>query len=346
MTYLNGDPGRNMSIRRRGQRYVFTPPTLLLPVRQASVFAMLRLIYLGLLFKFGAQGSWRVLCFGCCMRRTKERGASLTDYEKGERDPGFTRPGMKRRLVKRAVSPSAALTSTVADIDVVADWFFLLTSNFDDSKYEGIEQVALFFTVLGTVTWLLLATDGLGWLRICGCKHRSCFSIHQYWSLVNTFLEDLPQLVITFLTGKFNSIAGALNIATAVFAFMAKAAEAYASRQDDLPSDFQFVEDTPDLMKAQLKRDDERERGNTDIRKANPLISIANDEQHTTRAMEAAFKVVRDYYDWVQLLPEFTRISLAERSLRGACGGPLSYGFIRSQQVQIFLCVQISIPNR
>lgn len=305
---------------------------------------MLRLIYLGLLFKLGAEGSWRVLCIGCCMRRKKATGASLTKYEEEECDPGFTRPGMKRRLVKRAVSPSAALTSTVADIDVMADWFFWATSDFDESKYDGIEHVALFFTVLGTVTWLLLATDGLGWLRICACKEKSCFSIHQYWSLVNTFVEDLPQLVITFLTGRFNTVAGALNIATAVFAFMAKAAEAYASRQDDLPSDFQFVEDTEGLMKAQLKRDDERDRGNTDIRQANPLIVIANTGQQTTDEMVAAFELARSYGDWIGLVTRLTRISFTDESLPGACGEPL-YKFRSERSKRRFSLLSSCVPK-
>ena len=36
--------------------------------------------------------------------------------------------------------------------------------------------------------------------------------------------------VITFMTTGFSTVAGALNIATAVFAFMGKVSEAYASR--------------------------------------------------------------------------------------------------------------------
>lgn len=39
-----------------------------------------------------------------------------------------------------------------------------------------------------------------------------------------------PTQVITFMTTGFSTVAGALNIATAVFAFMGKVSEAYASR--------------------------------------------------------------------------------------------------------------------
>ncbi|CAN0589251.1 unnamed protein product, partial [Laminaria digitata] len=51
-------------------------------------------------------------------------------------------------------------------------------------------------------------------------------------------MEDLPQLVITFLTTGFHTVPGALNVIAAVFGFLAKAAEAYATEGDDLPTDF------------------------------------------------------------------------------------------------------------
>lgn len=56
-------------------------------------------------------------------------------------------------------------------------------------------------------------------------------------------MEDFPQLVITFLTTGFHTVAGALNITAAVFGFLAKVAEAYATEGDDLPTEFAGVAD-------------------------------------------------------------------------------------------------------
>ena len=56
-------------------------------------------------------------------------------------------------------------------------------------------------------------------------------------------MEDLLQLVITFLTTGFHTVPGALNITAALFGFLAKVAEAYATEGDDLPTDFADVTD-------------------------------------------------------------------------------------------------------
>ena len=54
-------------------------------------------------------------------------------------------------------------------------------------------------------------------------------------------MEDFPQLIITFLTTGFHTVAGALNISAAVFGFLAKVAEAYATDGEDLPTGFAGV---------------------------------------------------------------------------------------------------------
>ncbi|CAM9340329.1 unnamed protein product [Ectocarpus sp. 12 AP-2014] len=272
---------------------------------------MLRLLYMGIIFKWHSGGSWRVLCCGCfkippwckCLECWNLRVGSDSKERIQERHGGWTSKGLKRRLIKRTFSPSLALSSIVADIDVSADWYFWTTSDFETSKYAGLDTVALTFTVLGTLTWLLLATDGLGWLRVYACNNASS-GVFRYWSLINSFVEDLPQLIITFMTTGFSTVAGALNIATAVFAFMGKVAEAYASRVDDLPSDFSAVKDpeTRPLVTAKLELEDEMATKSANIQEALPMIALANSTPGTPTAMKATYEVARKYVDWVSLI--------------------------------------------
>eukprot|EP00903_Cladosiphon_okamuranus_P009203 g8789.t1 len=186
---------------------------------------------------------------------------------------------------------------------------FWVISDFGSSKYQGLDTVALTFTVLGTITWLLLATDGLGWFRVYACGNASS-GIFRYWSLINSFVEDLPQLVITFMTTGFSTVAGALNIATAVFAFMGKVSEAYASRVDDLPGDFMAVSDpdTRPLVTAKLELEDEMRKKAANIQEALPMVAHANSTPGSHTAMKATYDVARKYRDWVNLIVAVKRL--------------------------------------
>lgn len=248
----------------------------------------------------------------------------------------YSRRGLKRQLVKRTITPALALSSVVADVDVATDWYYWQSNDIQGGP-AAVSRTALLFALLGTFSWLMLATDCLGWLRVssyfrdgatcscpfCCCSSSSSFSsaspapsspssssscscwlrfrsylgrlasccclslssytslsrpsspplsssipfrpappvssppptpsssyyscgcadVLSYLPLINTLLEDLPQVVITALTAGFYTVAGALNIIAAVFGFLGKVAEAYATKGNELCTDFAAVSD-------------------------------------------------------------------------------------------------------
>ncbi|CAB1110109.1 unnamed protein product [Ectocarpus sp. CCAP 1310/34] len=250
---------------------------------------MLRLLYLAFLYKKnGGQ------CDVCCRAETAVVGTPRRKWEV---------PELKARLTRDTVSSSLALSSIAADIDVVTDWFFFFSDEIqNDASFEGVKEVSLFFTLFGTLTWVLLAMDCPGWLRNGACPDTTGRAgRYLSWPLLNAVLEFLPQLAITGMTTGFTTVAGAMNIAASVFSFLAKAAEALASlEEDDLPRIFHMtatakgrVESTIDLKNALLGKKQEAEV-------LAPLISSANaDEPESVRM---AWEVARDHHWWADQL--------------------------------------------
>lgn len=151
------------------------------------------------------------------LRGEARKGKIAKEKSKGS----WTAKGLKRRLIRASVTPALALSSVVADIDVVTDWYFFQSASIQESGYRGIITAALFYCVLGTFAWLLLAVDGVGWLSATVCGGPCCRRVVRRWSLISTILEDLPQLVLTVLTNGFRTLPGALNITASVFSFLA-----------------------------------------------------------------------------------------------------------------------------
>lgn len=287
---------------------------------------MLRLIYLGALFKLYGKGSWRMLCCGwnnwscwcgCCAHGRVEANGKPRDEEK-QKEGGWTQNELRRRLVDRVLSPSLVLSSMMADIDLATDWYFWISTDFKDTDYKGIEEVALFFTLLGTITWLLLATDGMGWLRIRASSGASMVALHRYWPLVNAILEDLPQLVITAMTTAFGTVAGTLNIATAVFACMVKATDAYENRVGDLPGDLELISNTPQLFELRLAMEHRVEQQRNYMAYTSSLIARANSNPDLEDSMRATFELARSHEDWVRSVKVHS-IILSNRPIRGEC---------------------------
>ncbi|CAN0037563.1 unnamed protein product, partial [Hapterophycus canaliculatus] len=165
--------------------------------------------------------------------------------------------GLKRSIISEKVTPLTVLTSVVSDLDLFADWYFL--SEVLDGENERISEVAFFFTVVGTVMYILLTLEfhpvNEAWT--C-CRGGRALSPLQHvplgWQLlINVVVEDIPQLVITCLTSP-TSVAGVLNIATAGFALLAKMAEAIASRKDlPMSSQLCMIETDPGVVQHLLK---------------------------------------------------------------------------------------------
>ncbi|CAM9162649.1 unnamed protein product [Ectocarpus sp. 4 AP-2014] len=250
---------------------------------------MLRLLYLAFLYKKnGGQ------CDVFCRAETAVAGTPRRKWEVAE---------LKARLTRDTVSSSLALSSIAADIDVVTDWFFYFSDEIqNNASFEGLKEVSLFFTLFGTLTWVLLATDCPGWLRNGACPDTTGRAGRYFsWPLLNVLLEDLPQLAITGMTTGFTTVAGAMNIAASVFSFLAKAAEALASfEEDDLPRMFHMtatakgrVESVIELKNALLGKKQEAEV-------LAPLISSANADE--PESMRMAWEVARDHHWWADQL--------------------------------------------
>ena len=295
----------------------------------ASPNTMLRLIYLGAIFKWRGHGSCSTLCCGLKGAKARKDGE--------EEKKGSWRPdGLRRRLIKKSITPSLMLTSILADIDVAADWYFWVSADFTGTQFEGIEEVALFFAVVGTITWLVLATDALGWLRVYACRNSPLWGTFLLWPLINVFVEDLPQLVITFMTTAFDTVAGTLNIATAAVSLLVKVVEAYGSRTDDLPSDFSLIDHNgSSIVQRRMELDDDVRQQKRTIAKLTPLISEVNESPDLPMSMQKAFKFARDHEDYVDLMDRVRTIKLyTETSAGGELRG-IHIGADRSAHVVV-----------
>lgn len=202
----------------------------------------------------------------------------------------YPRRELKRKLVKRRVTPTLVLDSIAADIDVATSWYYWQSDEVQESEDAGVASTALLLALLGTVSWLMHATNGLGWIILSPYCRRgpfpplsSCSSpsapsssssspippsffssltadssssffpsssssgypkLVWYLPLINTMIEDLPQLVLTFVTSGFDTLEGSLDVMAALFGFLAEVAEAYFTKGDDLPTKFAAVSDS------------------------------------------------------------------------------------------------------
>ena len=87
--------------------------------------------------------------------------------------------------------------------------------------------------IVGTVTWLFLASDGHilnPLLKLCGVKTFSTGML----LLIGVVLEDVPQVGLTLALeyGERFSALAIVNLMTAVYDILIKLAEAYDERED------------------------------------------------------------------------------------------------------------------
>lgn len=144
----------------------------------------------------------------------------------------------KRKKVK-AIS---VLTSAAADFDVVADWLYYFQSirQLDDDGNKLVPgyllTILLASCLFGTLSWLILATDGRVVAPLFRALNIEGISIG--WVLLGTVLvEDIPQVILTFLIDDYydsdtvTSLA-MFNLCTSLYDTLIKIAEAYDERND------------------------------------------------------------------------------------------------------------------
>ena len=159
---------------------------------------------------------------------------------------------LKRVTIVDRLTVLTVLTSIVADLDLLADWYFF-TEGLEGAS-PLISDVALAFTVIGTTVYVLLAVEFhfVSEARAC-CTGKPLSPLQHVplgWQLfINVAVEDIPQLIITSITSP-TSAAGVLNVATAGFSLMAKTAEGYATRNDlPMSSQLRMVEEDPGVVR-------------------------------------------------------------------------------------------------
>lgn len=162
---------------------------------------------------------------------------------------------LKRRVIRRKLGIWAVVSSFIADSDVVADWLFYTT---DVSSAKGaLPKFGLAFAVLGTMLWFVHVTEGhvvdkaLRSVTFRCCKLRGISRVVlvsntplgylTYLPLrlqltLNIVLEDLPQLIITFLVeDSITSTAGVINVTTAAMAVLAKVVDVIQKSKAEVP---------------------------------------------------------------------------------------------------------------
>lgn len=197
-------------------------------------------------------------------------------------------PGPRSMFNFKTVKARDLLGSCASDIDLVLDWWFYADTyiNHSDVVPEGFRYLHLFFTILGTLTWFCLSSDGraVDWfavrpLQCMGCVTYSCrrvcgkngqttirkvgvdsesTNIKGLWEqaqaednwklssvqvstgfllLCGILLEDIPQIILTFLVQNYkgegeNSGLIIANLLTSIYNCAIKLADAYDQRKD------------------------------------------------------------------------------------------------------------------
>ena len=145
----------------------------------------------------------------------------------------------QKRKKFKAIS---VLTSAAADFDVVADWLYYFQSirQLDDDGNKLVPgyllTILLVSCIFGTMSWLILATDGRVVAPLFRALNIEGISIG--WVLLGTVLvEDIPQVILTFLIDDYydsdtvTSLA-MFNLCTSLYDTLIKIAEAYDERND------------------------------------------------------------------------------------------------------------------
>ena len=224
---------------------------------------------------------------------------------------------LKRISIVENMSALTVLTSIVSDLDVFADWYFLN----EEGQESDIFDVALAFTVVGTIMYILITVEFhfISMARTWWRKDRPLNPLEHVplgrQLLINVLVEDIPQLVITWVTSP-TSVAGVLNITTAVFALLTKAAEGF-ERRNELPmsSKLQMVEEDPMVVRHMLAQ---RRNAEELASKAASLTVLVNEHRRETSSegqRRTAFRIMQATTDFLNGKLDFVRQKLDVPSL-------------------------------
>lgn len=180
-------------------------------------------------------------------------GSSYSSHDSSVRSRNSNRFGLTAGHERKSFRAIAFLTSLASDFDLVSDWLFLEKSFSNEMEYQKERQegeasdiphlippallwTTLFFNILGTFMWLVLATDARIILPMIRWMGYDKLSIGHVLFLC-VLLEDMPQVVLTFLiedyyeVSKLSNVA-VVNVIVSLYDSMIKLAEAYDERHD------------------------------------------------------------------------------------------------------------------
>lgn len=265
-----------------------------------------------------------------------ERGSRWTDAGGKSED---LRRTLKRSAIWEKVTPLTVLTSVVSDLDLFADWYFL-KEGLEDAQ-ELVADVAFVLTVVGTVMYVLLTLEfhpvSQAWTW---CRGGRALSPLQHvplgWQLLlNAVVEDIPQLVITWVTSP-TSVAGVLNIATAGFALLAKMAEGFATRTDlPMSSQLRMIDTDPGVVQHLLNAQHKAEELAANAASLAVLVNRfgtenaavtrhPESERHSKRRVATAFQVMQvdpgflnGELGYIRETLEVSRLDLGRSGLKG-----------------------------
>ena len=128
------------------------------------------------------------------------------------------------------ISMLRLMVSFAADLDLITDWIFSLsTLVMNDEVSSGLKAILLFFTTIATLTWVIYVSNGriLRWLRVSEAKRTIDVGNVCIACIV---IEDIPQMVLTSLIENEWSFLAIMNISSSAYDLFLKLAEAYDQR--------------------------------------------------------------------------------------------------------------------
>ena len=175
-------------------------------------------------------------------------------------------PAKRADFKRREIKSTTVLTSFASDFDLIADWVFFAQVARKDETDAVLLNLLLLFCILGTFMWLMLITEG----RIfTWCLRKLNMNVSTgYMILASVGVEDIPQIILSFLIEKeFTSLAQ-LNVTTAGIDLVIKLMESYEFRRDFIKvTDNRMFEDNIETREDILDRlnrgliPDEEEQG-------------------------------------------------------------------------------------
>lgn len=163
-----------------------------------------------------------------------------------------------RLSIVQILTPLTVLTSIVSDLDLFADWYFLKEGL--EGESQRTSDAAWAFTAIGNVVYILLVVEFHCVSKVrTWCRGGEKLNALQHVPLggqlmLSVVFEDIPQLIITFITSP-TSVAGVLNLVTAVFPLLAKVAEAFATRNDlPMSAQLRMVEEDTEVVVHMMKQ--------------------------------------------------------------------------------------------